>query len=190
MRLSRRGVFRPAGAGPGSGTCAVVDRPEHRAAGSAGPAAGGAPGQLPARPQAPARPGQLRAPAAGRCGGGGTAERRRRAADRGEQPLPASGVGRAGMPGPSAGAPAAGAGPARVGGRVRIGAAVRRAGRGRGAGLRRGRAERRRGRPDRAQAGRPAAGDRAGRGAGQAAVARGDLRAAGAFAGAADRREP
>ncbi len=40
------------------------------------------------------------------------------------------------------------------------------------------------------QAGRPAAGHRAGRGAGQAAATGGDPRAAGAFAGAAGRREP
>ena len=133
--------------------------------------------------------GQLRAGV--RRGGAraGTARRLPGAQGPGDQPPGAAHLRRAGVPG--AAAAAAGAGRAVLAGDadgVRVDRAVRPAGRGRPARLRADAEERRRGRRDLPPAGRPAAGDRAGRGAGEDPAAGGAARPHRTAARAADRR--
>ena len=166
-RLPGRRLFRPARARSGSGTGAIHDRPEHRVARRPGPAADGAPGQPVARAAAPDRAGQLRASAGRRPGGDAAARGDQGCSDPGQQPLVASRFRRAGMPGPAARGPGGGRPPdGCLAGRLRVGAPVRRAGRRRGTGIHSRRRERGGDRADRPQARRPAAGHRAGGGAG------------------------
>ena len=165
--LPGRRLLRPAGAGPGSGAGALDDRPEHRAAGRQG------------RPLMEHLVSQLRerqilivldnfehllagAPVVTRLLQETSAVRilvssRSSLRVSGEQECPVP--------------PLAGPGPGRTAtaaslAGLRVGAAVRRAGRRRGTWIHARRGERVGGRADRPQAGRPAAGHRAGGGAG------------------------